>query len=69
MDQEKKYLVLYDSGQRKYLGEQLKDGEPPLLVTRIEDAWQFPLSKADEAWYLAYKAAWCDMGKFFVHGV
>lgn len=48
-------LVLYDSNQKKYLGNPEKNKLPKLVLNETE------------AWYFTYKSAWLGIGVFYVH--
>lgn len=61
-------LVLYDSQQNAYLCKP-KNGKPPTTTSDEALAWRFPEKKVGLAWNFAYKAAWLDIGKFYVHGI
>ncbi|STY44209.1 Uncharacterised protein [Listeria grayi] len=63
-----KYLVLYDSKQEKYLKKPAPGSRLPDLTSELKEAWQFKSREIKKAWRIAYKAAWLDLGKFFVFG-
>lgn len=57
-------LVLYDSKEEKYLA---LDGKKPRLVVEKEQAWRFEDKDINEAWHMAYKAAWLGVAQCYVY--